>query len=89
VWASRFPVVVFVTINGEHYWRIGPLVADEEISWMASEQDNAQQASSDQTTASRWKRWRGLSVQAQFEHVIVLFLSALIAAVVALTHVGQ
>jgi uncharacterized membrane protein (DUF373 family) len=52
---------------------------------MASEQDNAQQASLDTTTASRWKRWRGLSVQAQFEHVIVLFLSALIAAVVALT----
>ena len=59
--------------------------ADEEILWVASEQDNTQPASSHQTTAARWKRWRGLSVQAQFEHVIVLFLSALIAVVVALT----
>jgi uncharacterized membrane protein (DUF373 family) len=56
-----------------------------EILWVASEQDNTQPASSHQTTAARWKRWRGLSVQAQFEHVIVLFLSALIAVVVALT----
>jgi uncharacterized membrane protein (DUF373 family) len=53
--------------------------------WVASEQDNAQPASSHQTTAARWRRWCGLSVQAQFEHVIVLFLSALIAVVVALT----
>ena len=52
---------------------------------MASEQDNTQPASSHLTTAARWRRWRGLSVQAQFEHVIVLFLSALIAVVVALT----
>jgi hypothetical protein len=37
------------------------------------------------TAAARWRRWCGLSVQAQFEHVIVLFLSALIAVVVALT----
>ncbi len=35
--------------------------------------------------ASRWKRWRGLSLQAQFEHAVVLFLTALIALVVILT----
>jgi uncharacterized membrane protein (DUF373 family) len=50
-----------------------------------SERTNTQQASSGQTIASRWKHWRGLSIHAQFEHVIVLLLSALIAAVVALT----
>jgi uncharacterized membrane protein (DUF373 family) len=33
----------------------------------------------------RWKHWRGLSLQAQFEHAIVLFLSSLIALVVVLT----
>jgi len=50
-----------------------------------SERTNTQQASSSQTVASRWKHWRGLSIQAQFEHVIVLLLSALIAAIVVLT----
>ena len=35
--------------------------------------------------ALRWSRWRNLSVQAQFEHAIVLFLSGLIAVVVLLT----
>ncbi len=34
---------------------------------------------------SRWERWRGLSLQAQFEHVIVLFLNAVIAVIVVLT----
>ena len=52
---------------------------------MPSERTNTQQASGAQTIASRWKHWRGLSIQAQFEHVIVLLLSALIAAIVVLT----
>jgi uncharacterized membrane protein (DUF373 family) len=57
---------------------------DEEISRVTSEQDDSRHASSYPTISSRWKRWCVLSVQAQFEHVIVLFLSALIAAVVVL-----
>src|ERR1700676_3069614 len=57
---------------------------DEEISRVTSKQDDSRHASSSLTISSRWRRWRGLSVQAQFEHVIVLFLSALIAAVVVL-----
>jgi uncharacterized membrane protein (DUF373 family) len=52
---------------------------------MAINQSSEQRASSGQTSASRWRRWRGLSVQAQFEHVIILILSALIAVVVVLT----
>jgi uncharacterized membrane protein (DUF373 family) len=51
---------------------------------VASEQDNPGRTSSDQTTASRWKRWRALLAQIGFEHVIVLILSAVIAAVVVL-----
>ncbi len=35
--------------------------------------------------ASHWERWRGLSLQAQFEHVIVLFLNVVIAVIVVLT----
>jgi uncharacterized membrane protein (DUF373 family) len=58
--------------------------AGEEIAWVASEQDNSGRTSPDQTTASRWKRWRALSAQAGFERVIILILSALIAAVVVL-----
>ena len=42
-------------------------------------------APSREIAASRWKRWRSLSLQAQFEHAIVLFLSGLIALVVVLT----
>jgi uncharacterized membrane protein (DUF373 family) len=52
---------------------------------VAINQDSEQRAASGQTPASRWRRWRGLSVQAQFEHVIILFLSALIAVIVVLT----
>jgi uncharacterized membrane protein (DUF373 family) len=34
------------------------------------------------TAASRWRRWRGLSLQAWFEHVVILFLTGLIAVIV-------
>jgi uncharacterized membrane protein (DUF373 family) len=47
-------------------------------------EDDRNAAPTHHTVASRWKRWRGLSLQAQFEHAIVLFLSALIALVVVL-----
>jgi len=42
-------------------------------------------APSGDTAASRWKRWRSLPLQAQFEHAIVLILSGLIALVVVLS----
>ena len=34
------------------------------------------------TAASRWRRWRGLSLQARFEHAVILFLTGLIAVIV-------
>jgi uncharacterized membrane protein (DUF373 family) len=55
------------------------------MSCVTSEQDKAPPRPPDQTTTSQWKHWRGLTLQEQFEHVIVLFLSVLIAAIVALT----
>lgn len=42
-------------------------------------------APSRDSPTSRWERWRGLSLQAQFEHAIVLFLNVVIAVIVVLT----
>jgi hypothetical protein len=47
-------------------------------------EDDGKAAPSPATTASQWKRGRGISLQAQFEHVVALFLSGLIALVVVL-----
>src|SRR5580692_8276979 len=60
------------------------MVAPQEASQLEDDRIVSPPAPSSDT-ASRWKRWRSLPLQAQFEHAIVLFLSGLIALVVVLT----
>jgi uncharacterized membrane protein (DUF373 family) len=61
------------------------MVAPQEAPQVEDDRTVSPPARSRDTPASRRKLWRGLSLQAQFEHAIVLFLSGLIALVVVLT----
>jgi uncharacterized membrane protein (DUF373 family) len=55
------------------------------VSQVEDDRNMSSRAPPPDTAASRSKRWRGLSLQAQFEHAVVLFLTALIALIVILT----
>jgi hypothetical protein len=54
------------------------MIATRDSLEVENDRNVSPRAPSRDTAASRWKRWRGLSLEAQFEH-IVLFLSGLIA----------
>jgi uncharacterized membrane protein (DUF373 family) len=61
------------------------MVGPQEALQVEDDRIVSRPAPSRDSPTSRWERWRGLSLQAQFEHAIVLFLNVVIAVIVVLT----
>jgi uncharacterized membrane protein (DUF373 family) len=61
------------------------MVEPQEATQVEDDRVVSRAAPSRDSPTSRSERWRGLSLQAQFEHAIVLFLNVVIAVIVVLT----